>query len=132
MRHWREIALNQDEVPLDPNWDRYFEYDLLNILQTLTVRSNGVLVGYVFMLVFPPLHYASTIWAQSDMVWLDPAYRSGWTGVRMFREAEAGMRRLGVKVVVLSEQLHFDTRLGNLYKRLGFKHTENLFSKFIG
>src|SRR5258708_3980238 len=27
MRHWKEIALNQDEVPLDPNWDRYFEYD---------------------------------------------------------------------------------------------------------
>lgn len=130
-RHWREIALNQDKVPLDPNWDRYYEYDLLNILQTLTVRSNGVLVGYVFMLVHPHLHYASTLWAQSDIFWLDPAYRSGWTGVRMFKEVEAGMRKLGVKVVMLNEKLHFDSRVGELFKRLGFTHTENIFSKYL-
>jgi GNAT superfamily N-acetyltransferase len=132
LRHWQEIALNQDKVLLDPNWDRYYEYDLLNILQTLTVRSNGVLVGYVFMLVHSHLHYASTLWAQSDIFWLDPAYRSGWTGVRMFREVELGMRRMGVKVIMLNEKLHFDTRIGELFKRLGFKHTENIFSKFIG
>lgn len=135
MRHWREIALNQDEVPLDPNWDRYFEYDLLGILQTLTVRSNGVLVGYVFMLVHPHLHYASTVWAQSDIFWLDPAYRSGWTGYRMFKEVEAGMRRLGVKVVMVNTKLHFAAdrgTIGKLFERLGYKATETLFSKFIG
>ena len=103
----------------------------LNILQTLTVRSNGVLVGYVFMLVHPHLHYASTLWAQSDIFWLDPAYRSGWTGIRMFREVEAGMRKLGVKVIMLNEKLHFDSRVGELFKRLGFTHTENIFSKYL-
>jgi GNAT superfamily N-acetyltransferase len=135
MRHWREIALHQDEIPLDPNWDRYYEYDLLGILQTLTVRSNGVLVGYVFMLVHPHLHYASTVWAQSDIFWLDPAYRSGWTGYKMLREIEAGMRRLGVKVVMVNTKLHFEASrgtIGKLFERLGYKATETIFAKFIG
>jgi hypothetical protein len=131
-RHWREIALHQKEVPLDPNWEKYFELDFLNLLQTLTVRSNGVLVGYVFMLVYPHLHYASTLWAQSDIFWLDPAYRSGWTAIRMFKEVERGMSRMGVKVVAHNEKLHFDLRVGQMFKRLGYSHTENIHSKFIG
>ncbi len=134
-RHWREIALNQDKVHLDPDWDRYFAYDLAGILHCLTVRSNGLLVGYVFVLVFPHLHYASTLWAQTDIFWLDPAYRQGLTGYRMLKEMEWYLKAGGVKVIYANAKLHFEAgrgTIGPLLKRLGFEPVEMIYSKFIG
>ena len=134
-RHWKEIALNQEQVSLDPDWPRYFDYDLLGILRCLTVRDGPTLVGYVFVLVFPHLHYASTLWAQTDIFWLDPSYRQGWTGYRMLRLMEKRLKETGVKVIYANAKLHFEASrgtIGKLLERLGYKPTEMLYSKFIG
>lgn len=139
-KHWREIALNQDKIPLDPDWNRYFDYDLLGILQVLTARANGVIVGYIFVFVHPHLHYASTIWAQTDIFWLDPAYRfSGQglmpTGYKLFRLMEQRLREMGVRVAYVNMKLHFEAARGTLRKmllRLGYNPTEEIFSKFLG
>lgn len=120
---------------MDPDWDRYFAYDLANVLHCLTVRSGGVLVGYVFVLVFPHLHYASTLWAQTDIFWLDPAYRQGLTGYRMLKETERYLKAGGVKMVCMNAKLHFETdrgTIGRLLERLGFKPMDIVYSKFIG
>jgi GNAT superfamily N-acetyltransferase len=134
-RHWREIALNQDKIPLDPNWELYFTYEVANVLHVLTVRDQGVLVGYVFMLVHPHLHYASSTWAQTDIYWLDPAYRFGWTGVRMFRAVEHRMRVLKVEQLLVNVKLHFEAErgtVGKLLERLGYKPFDMLYGKYIG
>ena len=134
-RHWQEIAVNQDKIPLDPNWDLYFAYDLADILNVLTVRSNGVLVGYYFILIYPHLHYCSTAWAQTDIFWIDPAYRSGWTGVRMFREGERQAKARGAKVIKVIVKLFFEAErgtLGRILKRLGYANDEAVWSKYIG
>jgi hypothetical protein len=134
-QHWREIALNQDKVPLDPDWQRYFDYDLAGVLKCLTVRSNGILVGYVFMLVYPHLHYASTLCAVTDMFWLDPAYRRGLAGYRMLATMKKSLQDAGVKVVYANTKLHFEAdrgTIGKLFERLGFKPTETLYSIYLG
>lgn len=134
-RHWKEIALNQDKIPLDPDWARYFDYDLLGILHCLTVRDGQTLVGYVFVLTWPHLHYASTLWAQTDIFWLDPVYRQGWTGFRMLRLMEKRLQELGVRVIYANAKLHFEASrgtIGKLLERLGYKPTEMIYSKFIG
>lgn len=134
-RHWLEIGVNRDQVPLDPDWARYFDYDLLGLLRTLTVRSNGALVGYVVILVGPHMHYASTLWAQYDLYWLDPAYRQGWSGVKMFTEAERALREWGVKVVNINMKIHFDLsndgRMRKLLARLGYKPRDVVYAKVL-
>lgn len=134
-QHWAEIALNQDKVPLDPHWDRYFDFDIADILNVLTVRERGTLVGYLFVLVFPHLHYASTTWAQTDMFWLHPAYRQGRAGIRMFVEMEKHLKSRQVKVVHVVLKLHFEKERGTLAKlftRLGYKAAETVMAKYIG
>lgn len=134
-RHWREIALNQDKVPLEPDWNGYLKLDVSGILRVLTVRANGLLVGYHFVLVFPHLHYASTLWAQSDMFWLDPAYRTGWTGYRLLKLVRDTLKENGVKVHAINIKLHVEAErgtLGVLFKRLGYKPVETVFSQFLG
>ena len=48
--HWKELALNQDTIKLDPDWDKFYALDVQGILRILTVRVEGRLVGYVFLL----------------------------------------------------------------------------------
>jgi GNAT superfamily N-acetyltransferase len=132
-KHWREIALNQDKVPLDPDWARYYDYDLLGILQVLTVRFDGGLVGYLFVFVHPHLHYASTLWAQTDLYWINPAYRG--RGVSLFRLMEKRLRELKVQAVYVNMKLHFEAERGTIakiFERLGYKPIETIWVKWLG
>lgn len=126
--HWRELALNRDAIPLDPNWDQFYRLDVEGALQVLTARiPNGQLVGYIFLLVGPHLHYKSTIWAHADMYWLDPVYRQGWTGVRMFKALIAGAKVMKAANLTLATKMHFmDNRVTKLLQRLGFTPIETI------
>ena len=133
-KHHAEIALNREAIPLDPDWDRYYNADLAGMLRCLTVRVRGVLVGYIFVVVSPHLHYASTVFAQTDIFWLDPAWRQGWLGIRMFKQMEETLREWGVKVIYVNAKLHFMAErgtIGKLFERLGYKPTEMLYSKVL-
>ena len=57
-RHWAEVALFQDKMTLDPDWDRAIKLDLAGILRIMTVRHEGALVGFCFNYVISSLLYA--------------------------------------------------------------------------
>jgi len=125
-KHWKEIALDQDAVALDPDWDYYFAVDERQLLHILTARaSNGKLAGYIFNIVGSHNHYKSTRFANTEMFYLHPHFRKGWQPVRMFLENFAGLKVLGVEVAMISFKLHFQQgRVGKLLARLGYEVTE--------
>lgn len=130
--HWREIALYQDSVPLEPNWDLYFQYEILGLLQVLTVRADGLLVGYVFLIITPHLHYASTIYAHCDMFWLRPSFRRGLLGYQMLKQAVEKAEALKVTVMYVAIKKHFlksRGTIGKLLERLGFSAEETVYYK---
>lgn len=134
--HWRELALNQDTVILDPNWEQYFVYQELGILHVLTVRQHGDLVGYLWLLCGPHLHYASTKYANIDHYWLAPECRSGWLGVRLFREAIRKALELDAKILHGAEKMHWKNARNRpvswLFRRLGFTPIEYVWSLRLG
>lgn len=138
--HWREIALNQDAIPLDPDYDRYLQCELIGILHVMTVRdgSTARLVGYVFAMIGPHLHYVSTRWCMGDMFFLQPPYRVGWNGVRMMKAFERGVAERGAKIIHLVEKLHFveshkhGRKVGSLLEFLGYSPIEQVYAKRIG
>jgi len=129
-RHWQELALNKDTIPLEPNWDRYFELAATGALHVMTARSDGVLVGYIFNIVGPHLHYRSTPHAQIEMFWLDPAYRGGTFALRWLKANEAEMKKLGAKRIIVAVKNHYLAgRVGNIFRRLGYLPIETVYSK---
>ena len=119
--------MNKDAVQLDPDWDKFYVLDIQGILRVLTVRIDGVLTGYLFLMVGPHLHYKSTIWGHVDMYWLDPVARSGWRGVRMFKTLIRDAKLMGVVNLTLSTKHHFmDNRVTKLLQRLGFTPIETV------
>jgi hypothetical protein len=125
-KHWKEVALDQEQVPLDPDWDYYFAADARQILHILTARApNGKLAGYVFNIVGAHNHYKSTRHAHTEMFYLHPYFRKGWQPVRMFKENLAGLKVMGVEVAMISFKLHFQNgRVGKFLARLGYEATE--------
>jgi hypothetical protein len=132
-KHWKEIALDQDLVPLDPDWEYYFAVDERQILHILTARaSNGKLAGYIFNIIGSHNHYKSTRFANTEMFWLHPYFRKGWQPVKMFKENFAGLKVLGVEIAVISFKLSFQNgRVGKLLARLGYQPTDITMRKVL-
>jgi GNAT superfamily N-acetyltransferase len=133
LEHWRELALNQDVILLDPDYQRYLQMELAGLLHVLVVRDAGEMIGYAFMIVNPHLHYASSLWAGIDMFWLKPAYRKGWTGIRIFRHIERRARELKAQVIIGTQKLHFKNgrahQVGALFEFLGYDPIETVYAK---
>jgi hypothetical protein len=130
VKHWREIALGHDKVPLDIARDRYQELCDTGALHVVTARKDGELIGYHVAIISGHLHYISTLHAITDVYFILPRYRLGFTGIRMFRFVEAEMRKRGVKKLITGTKLHLD--IGAILRFLGFGATETVYTKYIG
>ena len=121
-RHWEEIALDKEQIPLKPHFESFYGYEVVGALRILTARDARTrdLVGYCFNLLGPHLHY-SIKHAHTDMFWLAPEYRTGWNGVRMLAANRRGLKQLGVVLHTISFKIGFeDGRVGKVLKRLDY------------
>jgi GNAT superfamily N-acetyltransferase len=128
-QHWEELALDKENVPLDPDWTRYERMDAAGQITMVTLRAGGHLVGYCCMIVTPELHYRTTLSAVSDVFWIAPEYRGRGGGTRLFRAVEAELKRRGVKRIYCGSKLHKDS--SRLFLALGYRQIEAWFSKLV-
>ena len=49
--HWKDIALDQDDIKLNPDWDKYRDLADAGVLKITTAREKGNLVGYSVPLI---------------------------------------------------------------------------------
>lgn len=129
LRHWEEIALNRDTVPLDPNWDQYLFMDREGYLQITTAREDGKIVGYAAYFIAANLHYRSLVVADSDIFWLAPEKRKGMVGVKLLKAAEEHLKAVGVNKIVNKVKLKHD--VGAVFERLGYTPIERLYAKLV-
>ena len=50
-RHWEELALNREEIPLDPEYEFYEAADKLGLIRLYAVRKAWTLIGYAIFMV---------------------------------------------------------------------------------
>ena len=58
--HWSEIALNQDNIKLNPDWSEYHSLEEHGKLKIFTARDNDRLVGYFVVIVGNNIHTKTT------------------------------------------------------------------------
>lgn len=135
LEHWREVALDQDIVPLDMDLARYAEAAREGRLHLVTARRDGLMIGYLVAFVQPHLHYASTIFATCDLYYLRPEARTGWRGVTLFRVAERTLRERGAVILQAATKIHVSPvtgrtlDIGPILERLGWTQSERTFRK---
>jgi len=128
--HYKELALDQEHVPLDPQYEIYVQRERQGELMFVTLRDAGALVGYLIAFVAPGLHYKTCLTCITDIFYIRKDKRKGNAGVRLFRFAEAELRRRRVRRWFMGSKVHADASA--LFKRIGARPVETTYSKWLG
>lgn len=128
--HYKELALNQSDVPLDPQYEVYIERERQGALLFVTLRDAGELIGYFIGFVAPGLHYKTCLTCTMDIFYVRKDKRQGSAGVRMFRFVEKELRRRGVQRWFMGSKIHADASA--LFERIGASKVETYYSKWLG
>lgn len=128
--HWRSLALNQEEIPIDIDKAHYAKLDDLGILLIVTARAGDRMVGYFLSFLMPHAHYKSSgPMGLTDMYYVLPEFRNG-TGAKLFLAWEHELRKRGVKKAITSCKVHEDH--SKLFAALGWTLSDYTFVKLLG
>lgn len=128
--HYAELALNQDHVPLDPQYEIYLERERRGELVFMVLRDAGAMVGYFLGFIAPGLHYQTCLTCTMDIFYVQKDKRTGSAGIRLFRAVEQELKRRGVKRWFMGSKIHADASA--LFKRIGATPVETYYSKWLG
>jgi GNAT superfamily N-acetyltransferase len=127
-RDWRENGIDHDHVPLNLDLPRYLDMDLTGILQIVTARDDGLLVGYIMAYVHPHIDHAGMGWAMITWYWLYPEYRGGGVGDNMLKAMESFLRSADVAVVEATRKLNAPH---GMFERNGYRDTDAVCRKIL-
>jgi hypothetical protein len=125
--HYEEIALNKDFIKLNPNIKLYEEAEKNGDLKIFTARADHKIVGYFAVIVTHSLHYQDHLYANSDVIFLHPEYRKGYTASNLIKFSIECLAQDSISMLFMNTKIHKPFDL--LLKRLGFNHVENVYSK---
>lgn len=125
--HWREIATHQD-IPLQPDAAVYQDAADAKILRCYTARSRDWdLIGYAVYFVRTHPHYASSLQAFQDILFVRAEWRRGALGSRLIAFADDQLRKLGVQIT--HQHVKVAHNFGPLLVRQGYELVEHIYSK---
>lgn len=125
-KHYQEIARYKD-IPLDPDLDVYEGAEAGGMLRCFTMRDCGELVGYALYFVKAHPHYKGSKVATQDVLYVHPAYRKGFAGIRLIRMADERLAAEGVQVVTQHVKTYAD--FGRVLERLGYEAVETIYMR---
>jgi GNAT superfamily N-acetyltransferase len=128
--HYAELALNQDKVPLSPQYDEYLRRNALGMILLVTLRKQGELIGYFVGFVAPGLHYSTCLTLHLDIFYVHPDHRGSGGGIVLFKAVEREAKRRGVQRLFTGSKMHKDASW--LFERLGYELVETTYSCWLG
>jgi len=128
--HWEEIAVYKDKIKLNPDFDKYLLLDSMGMLHILTARDDDKLIGYFISFIQPNMHYKDSLFATNDILYIDPVYRKGSVGYKLFKKAEDSLKGIGVDVIIIHSKVNNDFK--PLMDKLGYERIEYNYSKHVG
>lgn len=128
--HYKELALNQDKVPLSPQFDKYVATEKQGGLIFVTLRSAGQMVGYFIGFIAPGLHYSTCLTCQMDIFYVLPEHRGSGAGFQLFKFVEQQLKRRGVQRMFVGSKMHKDASW--LFEKLNYTPVETYYSAWLG
>lgn len=124
--HWQEIALDKDAIKLEPDYAKYAALAAVGILHLVTARIDGAIIGYHMSLIYPHLHYKSSLTCFTDVFFVKKEFRLGMIGYNLLKFFRDSVKERGVQKIYMNTKLSLD--LDVLLRRLGFKAIERVYT----
>lgn len=131
-RHWEELALFRDRMPLAPQYDEYVTRERSGRLFLVTVREGSRIAAYYTAQIAPGFHYAGTLTGTMDLTYVVPELRERGLALPLFRCVERELRRRGVQVWYSGYKAHKPNGLDQLLPVLGFEPADVYMIKWLG
>jgi hypothetical protein len=85
--------------PMDPAWDKYQKLDEMDLVECITARRNGELVGYIIYFLSLNMHHKTVRSAHGDLLYVKRDPGLGRVVFALIDAAEMSMRARGIKYV---------------------------------
>ena len=129
-KHWEEIAHYKD-IPLDPDFDRYYQLAYARLLHIYTARlepegnNKGKLIGYGIYIVQNNMHYKSSLQAVQDILFVDPKYRG--FGRKFILWCDEKLKEQGVQAVY--HHIKAEHNWGKMIEGLGYELVDLIYAR---
>jgi GNAT superfamily N-acetyltransferase len=124
-----ELAIDPEEIELDPQYDVYMEREKRGELVFVTVRKAGALIGYFIGFRVWGLHNKGHKFLLQDIFYITPEHRLTGAGDVLFDAVEREYRRLGGGEWIVACKVHLDC--GDFFRRRGFREVERSYRKRV-
>lgn len=128
--HYAELALNQDKVPLSPQFSKYIDAEHRGELIFITLRKSGQMVGYFIGFIAPGLHYSTCLTCHMDIFYVLPEHRGSRSGFQLFKYVEQQLKQRKVQRMFVGSKMHKDASW--LFEKLGYMPVETYYSAWLG
>lgn len=121
--------LNVLDVPLDVDYNAYYNAAKAGCIALYTARDDDKLIGYALYWVNIHPHYSILI-ATQDVLFLHQDYRKGRIGIKLLKYSEEKLKKdYNCKVIVQHTKKH--KALDSLFSYLGYTEAEAVYLKEI-
>ena len=128
-QHRQEMVIDPRRR-FSPDREQYRRGEASGVFRLYTARNtDGAIVGYTCAVVFPSLLFFGEYEAGVHVLWLHPAYRMGWNGIRLIRFCERELKEEGVTFATLHALI--GKREGRLFRKLGWTPTHEELHKLL-
>lgn len=125
---WDEVDMYATHMDLDPDWENIELLEQSGMWRTYTLRDdNGVLVGVICVVVQGLLHSKSNYVAITDVAYVEKDFRGNFKD--FLEVVEEDLKDEGVRTFVFNLK-SWDKR-GEAFKKLGYEHSENVYTKMV-
>ncbi|MEX8508454.1 MAG: GNAT family N-acetyltransferase [Leptothrix ochracea] len=128
-KHRLELATDLERMVLAPRVDQYRALEEAGVLFAIVARDNGAPIGYSVNFLGQHLHYGGLRYAQNDVLYLKPEYRTGQIGRMLIDATECEAKSLGCSMLIWHAKQA--TALEKILPRLGYGVQDIMFSKAL-
>ncbi len=135
-RDYDEIEVDKNCQPHDPDWDHYRAQNQAGTYRVIAARRNGRLIGYNAFFIGHHSRHRGIIFAQNDVIYLEPEQRRGIIGARFINESARLLKEAGAVRVRYDCMLNISLgakggTLGDLFLKLGYTREAEVFTKVL-
>lgn len=126
LEHENEIG--EKRHPLDPDIDLIEKMDAMNLVQIVTAREEGQLVGYCIFTLGNSLMSRRVLIGTQGPVFVTKSKRRGGLGIRLYEFAFSEMIKKGVQDIYPHYWVQGGEVLRNYFERKGAVELERVYS----